>query len=315
MGGLKKFMPVTFATMLVGWLAISGVPLLSGFFSKDEILYRSFVAEGLPDSWATGLWFVGAVTALLTAIYMTRLMVLTFWGNERFDASESAPGATSTAGEHDHHGGLPRESPRSMTVPLVVLAVGAVFAGYLGVPEGLSGGKIPNYFERLLEPSVASSQTMQVREAVREARRSNDESSQVRMLARAPAESRDEHGLERTLTAVSIVIALAGIGIGWLWFKRKPLWEPPKLLEQKYYVDELYDATVVQPIKQGSTNVLWKIIDVHLIDGAVNGAGHLASLLGGTIRYLQSGLARSYVAVLVLGALLIIGYFVMKSFM
>jgi NADH-quinone oxidoreductase subunit L len=84
------------------------------------------------------------------------------------------------------------------------------------------------------------------------------------------------------------------------------------LLEEKYYVDEVYDAAVVQPIKQGSTNVLWKIVDVHIIDGAVNGAGHLASLLGTGLRYLQSGLARSYVAVLVLGALLIIGYFVIR---
>src|SRR6266571_2215665 len=109
MGGLKKFMPVTFATMLVGWLAISGVPLLSGFFSKDEILYRSFVAEGLPDSWARALWLVGAVTALLTAIYMTRLMVLTFWGNERFSAPESAPVTSSASGDYEHHSGPPRE--------------------------------------------------------------------------------------------------------------------------------------------------------------------------------------------------------------
>jgi NADH-quinone oxidoreductase subunit L len=198
-----------------------------------------------------------------------------------------------------------------MVLPLVVLAAGAVFAGYLGVSEGLSGGKIPNYFERLLKPSIANSQVMEIREAVR-AQRAREEESEVRLLARAPAETRDDHGLERTLTIVSIVIALAGIAIGWRWFRRKPLWEPPRLLEEKYYVDELYDATVVQPIKVGSTNVLWKVIDVHIIDGAVNGAGHLASMLGGTLRYLQSGLARSYVAIVVLGALLIIGYFVMK---
>src|ERR1041384_1932210 len=139
MGGLKKYMPITFATMLTGWLAISGIPLLSGFFSKDEILYRSFVATGLPDSWARILWFVGAVTALVTAVYMTRLMVLTFWGSERFQDTEAAPGAHSAGG--DHHSGSPHESPVSMVLPLIVLAAGAVFAGYLGVPEGLSGGK------------------------------------------------------------------------------------------------------------------------------------------------------------------------------
>ena len=307
MGGLKKYMPATFATMFVGWLAISGVPFLSGFFSKDEILFRSFTAHGLPDSWAKILWFVGAATALLTAIYMTRLMVMTFWGNERFRASEPAPGADSTAGAHENHAATPRESPRSMTVPLIVLAVGAVFVGYLGVPAGLSGGIIPNYFERLIEHSTASSEP---REWTAYAPLSSLHQPQT--IGRSEGSSSESHGTEIALTITSSVIALLGIGIGWVWFKRKPLWEPPSLLEQKYYVDEAYDAAVVQPIKQASRGVLWKIIDVRIIDGAVNGAGLLAGLLGNAIRYLQSGLARSYVAVLVLGALLIIGYFVIK---
>lgn len=311
MGGLKKYMPFTFAAMFAGWLAISGVPLFSGFFSKDEILYRSFIAGGLPDSWARILWFVGAVTALVTAVYMTRLMVLTFWGSERFGATELAPGAHPATGEH--HSGTPRESPASMVLPLVVLALGAVFVGYSGLPEALSGGAIPNYFERFLDPSIASLREMEKRGAPGEhALPSLPENSQARAKESEPIELHDGGRLERTLTAVSIVIAFAGLGIGWVWFRRKPLWEPPRLLEEKYYVDELYDATVVQPIKQGSINVLWKIIDVHIIDGAVNGAGHLASMLGSGLRYLQSGLARSYVAVLVLGALIIIGYFVMK---
>jgi NADH-quinone oxidoreductase subunit L len=307
MGGLKKYMPATFATMFIGWLAISGVPLLSGFFSKDEILYRSFTAEGLPDSWAKILWVVAAVTALLTAIYMTRLMVMTFWGSERFDASEPAPGAHSPSDAHEHHGGTPHESPRSMTVPLIVLAIGAVFAGYLGVPTGLSGGKIPNYFERLLEHSTASSEPKEWT-----AYAPLNSLSEPQAIGRSEEPSPESHSTEIALTIASSVIALLGIGIGWVWFKRRPLWKPPRLLEQKYYVDEAYDAAVVQPIKLASRGVLWKIIDVRIIDGAVNGAGILAGLLGTGMRYLQSGLARSYVAVLVLGALLIIGYFVMK---
>ncbi|HXU10070.1 MAG TPA: NADH-quinone oxidoreductase subunit L, partial [Blastocatellia bacterium] len=307
MGGLKKYMPATFATMFVGWLAISGVPLLSGFFSKDEILYRSFTAQGLPDSWAKILWFVAAVTALLTAIYMTRLMVMTFWGRERFDASEQAPRAHSTADAHDHHGGTPHESPRSMTVPLIVLAIGAVVVGYLGVPAGLSGGKIPNYFERLLEPSNESTEPKEWT-----AYAPLSALHQPQTIGPAEGPSSESHGTEIALTITSSVIALLGIGIGWVWFKRQPLWKPPQLLENKYYVDEAYDAAVVQPIKQASRGVLWKFIDVRIIDGAVNGAGVLAGLLGGAMRYLQSGLARSYVAVLVLGALLIIGYFVIK---
>jgi len=307
MGGLKKYMPATFATMFVGWLAISGVPLLSGFFSKDEILYRSFTAQGLPDSWAKILWFAGAATALLTAIYMTRLMVMTFWGSERFRDSEPAPGARSTAGVHENHGGSPHESPRSMTVPLIVLAIGAVVVGYLGVPAGLSGGKIPNYFQRLLEPSTESTEPNE-----RTAYAPLSSLHQPQTIGRPEGSSSESHGTEIALTIASSVIALLGIGIGWVWFKRQPLWKPPQLLENKYYVDEVYDAAVVQPIKQTSRGVLWKFIDVRIIDGAVNGAGVLAGLLATGMRYLQSGLARSYVAVLVLGALLIIGYFVIK---
>ena len=294
MGGLKKYMPITFATMFIGWLAISGFPLLSGFFSKDEILFSSFTTKVLPGSWPTVLWAIGAITALLTAVYMTRLMVLTFWGKERFDASEPAPGTHSAADEHEQHGGPPRESPRSMVLPLVVLAIGAALAGFLGVPEGLSRGLIPNYFARLLEPSIAHYISFQ---------------DDLTEIGRETAES---HYLEIVLTIISSAIAIAGLAAGWFFFKKRPLWEPPSLLEHKYYVDEVYDAAIVQPIKQSSVSVLWKFIDVQIIDGAVNGAGRLASLVGDILRHLQSGLARSYVAVLVFGALLVIGYFVIK---
>ncbi|HSO73935.1 MAG TPA: NADH-quinone oxidoreductase subunit L [Blastocatellia bacterium] len=310
MGGLKKFMPLTFATMLVGWLAISGVPLLSGFFSKDEILYRSFIASGLPDPWPKVLWFLGAVTALLTAAYMTRLMVLTFWGKERFGESHHEDEAHSSHQADDHHGGPPRESPLSMTVPLVVLAAGAIFAGYLGVPEGLTGGRIPNYFEHFLEPSIAH--PLDAR-GTGEIRGHGETPAPVSAAENVGNDVIiEDHTLEWVLTGVSIIIALVGIGVGWFWFKRKPLWAPPRLLEQKYYVDEVYDAAIVQPIKAGSNKVLWHGIDESVIDGVVNGEGYLASKLGSVLGHLQSGLVRSYVAFVVLGALLIIGYFVMK---
>lgn len=297
MGGLKKYMPATFWTMFVGWLAISGVPLLSGFFSKDDILYRTFTTSVLPEPWGKVLWFIGAITALLTAIYMTRLMVLTFYGKERFNASghdsahhahgESHQAVTPPGvgpDEHEHHAGPPRESPLSMILPLAILAIGAVLAGYLGVPEGLSGGVIPNYFEHLLDKSIAH----------------------------PAAVAHGDHSTEILLTLISIALALGGIAIGWIWFKRNPLWEPPRLLEEKYYVDEAYDAAIVNPVKVGSTSLLWKIIDVRLIDGAVNAAGRTASKLGDVLRHMQSGFARSYVAVVVLGALLIIAYFVIR---
>jgi len=305
MGGLKKYMPITFIAMAVGWLAISGVPLLSGFFSKDEILFRSFTTGVLPEPLPKILWAVGAITALLTAVYMTRLMVLTFWGKERFadetgaeaahHAKDESHQAVTPPGvgpeEHEHHSGPPKESPRSMVIPLIALAFGAAFAGYLGVPEGLTGGMIPNYIEHFLEPSIAHP-------------------SAAPHGAEPAHAAGSDHTTEWVLTAISSIIALLGIGLGWAWFQRQPLWKPPRLLEENYYVDEIYDAIVVRPVKTISTQALWKIIDVRLIDGAVNAAGYTAGMLGGVMRHMQSGFARSYVAMVVLGALLIIGYFV-----
>ncbi|HKA22475.1 MAG TPA: NADH-quinone oxidoreductase subunit L [Blastocatellia bacterium] len=293
MGGLKKYMRVTCLTMLAGWLAISGFPLFSGFFSKDEILFRTFTSPVLPAPWSKILWFVAAVTALLTAIYMTRLIVLTFWGGERFKEAGAAHSSGHPA-EGDAHSVTPHESPAAMVLPLVVLAAGAVLVGFLGIPDVLSFGKTSNYFEHLIAPSV------------------HEASGHMNEGHSGGIELEDQHGVELSLMLTSTVVALVGLGLGWFWFKRNPLWKPPRLLEDKYYVDELYDGTVVQPIKAGSTNVLWKFIDVRIIDGAVNGAGQIASLFGTSLRYVQSGLARSYVAVLVLGALLIIGYFVIR---
>jgi len=293
MGGLKKYMRVTCLTMLAGWLAISGFPLLSGFFSKDEILFKTFTSVVLPAPWPRILWLIAAVTALLTAVYMTRLIVLTFWGDERFADSDTA---SSHSSQVHGHAVRPHESPKSMLIPLIVLAAGAILVGFLGVPKILSAGETGNYFEHFIEHSVED-----VGPKVNAGDAGIDYSRYL-----------EEQRVEWTLIIVSSAIALIGMGLGWAWFKRKPLWEPPRLLEEKYYVDELYDAVVVQLIKVGSTNVLWKFIDVHIIDGAVNGAGQLAGLFGGTLRYLQSGLARSYVALVVLGALLIIGYFVIR---
>ncbi len=284
MGGLRKYMPWTFRTMAVGWLAIAGVPLLSGFFSKDEILYRTFTSSVLDPTLGKILWFVGAATALLTAIYMTRLMVLTFWGDERFDTHGSH--SHDSHGHGDHH--APKESPVSMVLPLVVLAAGAIFAGYLGVPEALSGGRIQNFFEHLLHPAIAEP-----------------------VAQGETAHAAEGHGTELALTAISTVIAFLGIWVGWSWFKRTPLWKPPRLLEEKYYVDEAYDAAIINPVKATSTGLLWKIIDVRIIDGAVNGAARLAALFGTGLRYVQSGLARSYVAIVIMGAVLVIGYFML----
>ena len=126
MGGLKKYMPITFATMVTGWLAISGVPIFAGFFSKDEILWNTWSAPAfsLPSTTVSKLlWVVGAITAFLTAVYITRMMVMTFWGKERF---REAPASRHEEPDHDdhYHGPVePHESPKVMWIPLAVLAV------------------------------------------------------------------------------------------------------------------------------------------------------------------------------------------------
>jgi NADH-quinone oxidoreductase subunit L len=176
MGGLRKYMPITFWTMLMGWLAICGIPIWAGFFSKDEILWKTWSAKilgvgaaALPGGAAKALWFIGAVTALLTAVYMTRLMVMTFWGTERFretpatghagDENSQSVAELHGAGAHAHQVGEPHESPWLMTAPLVILAILSTFGGLLGVSYALGSlvsNHPTNYLERTLEPIFSS---------------------------------------------------------------------------------------------------------------------------------------------------------------
>jgi NADH-quinone oxidoreductase subunit L len=311
MGGLRKYMPITFSTMAVGWLAISGVPLLSGFFSKDEILWRAWSTEVLPHNWGKALWVVGAITAIITAIYMTRLMVMTFWGSERFAGSHNghaAPGHASGGhgSGHGHHGS-PHESGWLMTVPLIILAMLSLVGGYVGVPAALGGS---NIFERFLEPAVARVQPETV---------TNAGAAQTELVAlaeprgaavEAAHEGGHDTGTELLFTGISSALALLGLGFGWRYFSRNPLWRAPKLLEDKYRIDELYDATVVGPVENLSRDGLWKIVDVKIIDGLVNGVARLFGAVAGALRYTQTGFARNYAAVILLGAIIVIGYFI-----
>jgi NADH-quinone oxidoreductase subunit L len=327
MGGLKKYMPITFWTMFAGYLAIAGIPPLSGFFSKDEILYRTFTTDAFGASFLPKLlWVVGALTALLTAVYMTRMMVMTFGGKERFnDKAHHADAHDDHHSDHDnhdshggHHGGTPHETPKVMTTPLIVLAICATLVGFLGMPAAFG---VKNYFEHFLEPSIAHATAhneppegyvayapLSSYESAEQFKKVVDEHS----APKSPHKTEESHATEWILMLVSVLIAIAGILIGRSWFGKNPLWQPPQLLEDKYKVDEAYDAVIIQPIKKGSASILWKIIDVKIIDGLVNAAGATAKELGGVLRYLQSGLARSYVAFVVLGALLIIGYFILR---
>jgi NADH-quinone oxidoreductase subunit L len=277
MGGLRKALPVTYWTFLIGALAIAGVPGLSGFFSKDEILFRAYV------SGHTLLWAVGVLTSLLTAIYMFRLVFLAFHG-ERAPASP-APG---DAPAHVH------DAPPAMAFALVVLALGSILAGYAGLPSALGGA---NRFEQFLAPSLATE-------------------------ADVVAEPDARHdGLELALMAVSTLVALGGIGLAAFFFlaKRKAadlmaarfsgLY---RLLVNKYYVDEVYDAAVVQPIRISSEEGLWKRVDMRMIDGAVNGVGKSVAYAGDRLRRLQTGSVRAYAASLFIGVVLILGYYLWR---
>jgi NADH-quinone oxidoreductase subunit L len=386
MGGLKKYMKITFLTMCTGWLAICGIVPFSGFFSKDEILWKTWSTHA--NGYGKILWVVGALTAGLTAVYMTRLMVMTFWGTDRFreahaggqadeahahafdegdkphdaqlastgDRPHHEPGektddahamhhdATShdvaTAHHakdehdddddhaHDAHGHVvhePHESPWVMTVPLIVLAILSTLGGLIGIPYALSGGKIDNYFEHTLEPAVAHAP--ETVEAAGAPAHEGAQSERPRMLSPEPqphdgasplsvgegeraVHSPEELNAERLFSGISLAIALAGIGLGWFMFQKRPLLQMPRLLENKYYVDEAYDAAIINPIKSGSREGLWKLFDVAVIDGIVNGLGRSVAQIGGVLRYMQIGFVRSYAAIILLGALTLIGYFV-----
>ena len=344
MGGLKKYLPITYWTFLIGALAIAGVPLLSGFFSKDEILFRTFIAEGTPGH--TLLWLLGVLTSLLTAIYMFRLVFLAFHGERRTGthhsehpeeeepAASDVPAAHPTTAAHrgpalhahaapaahGGHGGhglahVPHEAPLSMAIPLVVLAIGSVLAGYVGVPHALGGSnRIEQFLHPSFEPGAASHGSTAAAAAFDAAPRV------VPAQHTQPAEA-DAHDQERTelmLMAISSGVAVAGIGIAMFFWLRRPsaadsaatsLRPVHRVLLNKYYVDEMYDAVIVQPTKLLSTRVLWRAADAGLIDGAVNGVGVAVSGSSTVLRRLQTGSMRIYAAAIFAGAVLMLAYF------
>jgi len=278
MGGLRKAIPVTFWTMFIATFAISGVPGFAGFFSKDEILEaaQSGPHANLP------LWLLGLVAAGLTSFYMFRLIFLTFFGKQQFD-------------EHKVH---VHESPKNMTVPLMVLAFFAIFGGWFAAPK-LVGGT--NYFDAFLHPVFASYEVQtSVGQEEAAARPAGEEGGA------SPAMD-----LVHALTGPPVIVGLIGILLAWWFYIRRP--DLPKklassmyglytLVLHKYYVDEIYAAVIVRPLLWISTNVLWHTVDEGLIDGTVNGSARLARETGGKLRELQSGNARSYASWVVVGA-------------
>jgi len=339
MGGLKRYMPVTFVTMTIGTLAIAGIPPLAGFFSKDEILYQAFLHN-------RALWALAALTALLTAFYMARLMALTFYGTYRGPAwsRHASPAAAAEAAAHgarhprdahahgkaeqdDHevtHGAAdvmapvaaghgvwhgPHEAPGTMTGPLVLLAIGASVAGFVGIPAALGGA---NALEHFLEPSFAGA-------------------------AALPAGGAAEHGsrwIELALMLLSVALAVAGILAARHVYLTRPgvadrlaaSWPGVhSLLFHKYYVDELYRAGIVKSAF-ATARGLWTF-DARVVDGAVNGSGWctqiaswfshmtdkyvvdgLVNLVGWTagegsyvLRRIQTGLVQNYALLMLIG--------------
>ena len=325
MGGLKKYMPITFATMLTGWLAISGIPIFAGFFSKDEILWKTWSAgSALPGPmWSKALWAVGALTALLTAVYMTRMMVMTFWGSERFrEVNEDEHDAAAHFKTVSHHVHEPHESPWLMTAPLVVLAILSTVGGLIGVPYALSYRGYPeNYIEQTLEPVIAKAPGGET-DAAGHAPGPLWLSPKPQEVDGAPAfTSLDEHSAgegyhspeeireERLLALLSVFIAAVGIATGFAIFRKRPLLQMPRILENKYYVDEIYDTAIINPIKVGSREGLWKLFDVGVIDGFLHSLGDAVKETGKVVRHLQAGFVRGYAAIILLGALAVVAFF------
>jgi len=279
MGGLKRYLPVTYMTMMIGTLAIAGIPPLAGFFSKDEILFRTFLANKV-------IWVFAVVTALMTAFYMFRLMSMTFFGAYRGPAWEHDHGhdahAAHDAHGHDAHGhdahghghGAwhgPHESPRPMTIPLMALAVGAMVAGFVSIPPALGGGAVLEHF---LEPSLTA--------VAHSAEAGAGAAAAVEGAEAVHEEPHMSHAGELGLMLFSVLIAACGIWAAYRLYVVKPesadqLKEryagAHSLLYNKYYVDELYNATFIKGTMASSFG-LWAF-DRRVVDGAVNGTGWL----------------------------------------
>lgn len=273
MGGLKSYLPHTFRVMLIGTLAISGVPLLAGFFSKDDILWQAFSSpNGNPLFWAMGI-----TAAILTAFYMFRLLYLTFYGKTRLGA------------ESLHH---VHESPKVMTTSLYILALLSIVGGYIGLPHALGGGA---WFEKFLEPVIA--------------RPHHIESAVHHSLS-----------LEYLLMLISVIAAVIGIGVAYAFYIKNP--ERPKrlalrfsaaykVLLNKYYIDEIYDYAIVKPLYIASL-LFWKIFDVAIIDGAINGTASFFGTISQRLRVFQTGYVRNYALALLIGVVAILGYCVLR---
>ncbi len=264
MGGLKKYMPVTYWTFLLASLSISGVPLFAGFFSKDEILAMAFASHVGAGKFA---WFIGTLVAFITAFYSFRLFFLAFHG--KFRGTE----------EQRHH---LHESPPTMTVPLIILAVGAVASGWIGIPAVLGGGA---HWTHFLQPVLGH------------------------------PEVHLSHATEWVLMAISVGAGLSGIALAYYLYIAQPelpgrmqasFSETYRLLYNKYYVDEFYIATLVQPLLNFSKSIILAVMDGRIIEGVVNGIPSAIGYLSAKLRRIQTGQVQHYLAFMASGAVIVL---------
>ncbi len=252
MGGLRREMPWTFRTFFVATLAITGFPGLAGFFSKDAILAAAYAGE----NYGKILWLIGIVTAGFTAFYMFRLLILTFFGTPRYTH------------EDVHH---VHESPAVMLIPLIILAILSIAAGWTGVPQALPehSAEMAHGTEWLLMSAATIVGLIGFAVAY------------VFYVAKPDLPAKLSSGAH----------AMYG------------------LLVNKYYIDEIYDAIIVWPILQTSREFLWKFVDVIVIDGIVNGSGTVVRSLGSGLRHMQTGYVRTYAVWILFGGALVVAWF------
>lgn len=267
MGGLRKALPITFLTMLIGCLAISGIPPFAGFFSKDEILSHVYEHSKV-------MWVIGVFTSFLTAFYMFRLLFLTFFGEFR---------GTEEQRHHLH------ESPASMTLPLIVLAILSAVGGFMGAPMFV--GK--HYLADFLAPIFTYS----------------------RQILPAAFNTEPEHSTELMLMGISVAVAVVGIVLAYVMYvarAQRPAEDdaqrsaPENLVYHKYYIDELYDNLIVKPVMALSTG-LYKFVENGIIDPIANGVGRVTLAGGQLLRAVQTGSVETYLILMVIGIVLILG--------
>lgn len=290
MGGLRKKTPITYWTTFIACLAIAGVPGFSGFFSKDEILWMAFSKYN--SFW---FWAIGAITAGMTAFYMFRMFFSTFHGECRADE------------EVKHH---IHESPKVMTVPLMILAVLSLIGGYVGVPALLGGS---NHIEKWLEPVFGH-------HAAPAAAHAGGFNIISTAFASSGGAAGADHGTEMQLMIGAVIIGLLGIFIAWLFYVKNPNL-PKKFVEKfhglftlvhnKYFIDELYGFIFVRGLlKLG--RFCKDFFDEMIIDGIVNGIASLLAGVGGLIRKVQTGAVQGYAFAVILGAIAVVGYLISR---